>query len=279
MLTATVSLQSATRFEQYLRENEKSPLTVEKYLRDVKSFCRFVKGNEVTKQTVLSFKRHLGEQYAPASVNSILVAVNGFLSFLGKDDCKVKLQKIQRRIFCKEEKELTPGEYRRLLTAARGTTLELVIRTICETGIRVSELKFITVESLTAGEATVYCKNKTRSILLPKNLQKTLRTYAKKTGIRKGTIFRSRNGNPLNRSCIWRSMKRLCKKAGVAPGKVFPHNLRHLFARTFYTMERDIVRLADLLGHSSINTTRIYTVETGVQHRACLEKLYKRLNT
>lgn len=279
MSTATVCLQSANDFKQYLQENEKSPLTVEKYLRDALFFCRFAAGEEVTKQTVLAFKNHLRERYAPASVNSMLVAVNSFLLFLGKGECRVKLQRIQRQIFCREEKELTANEYRRLLNAAAGTRLELVIRTICETGIRVSELKFITAEALEAGEATVNCKNKTRRILLPKRLQKTLRVYAKKKGIQRGALFLSKNGSPLNRSSIWRSMKKLCRKAGVAPGKVFPHNLRHLFARTFYAMERDIVRLADLLGHSSINTTRIYTVETGVQHRVCLEKLYSRLNT
>lgn len=279
MSNQTVQIQNVIEFRTFLQEDEKSPLTVEKYLRDVLFFCRFVGEREVTKQAVLSFKDHLRNRFAPTSANSILVAVNRFLSFLGRGECRVTLLKIQRQLFCREEKELTLGEYRRLLHAAAGTRLELVLRTICETGIRISELQYITLEAVCAGKATVNCKNKMRSILLPSDLQKILRKYAKKQGIRSGSIFITGNGNPLDRSNVWRAMKALCEKAGVAPGKVFPHNLRHLFARTFYAMERDIVRLADLLGHSSINTTRIYTIETGQRHRISLERLHKRLTT
>ena len=182
-------------------------------------------------------------------------------------------------MFVNEKKELTTAEYRRLLKAAQGTRLELVIQTICETGIRVSELKYITVDAVEQGRAVVDCKNKTRVIFIPSPLRKILLQYIKKSGIQAGSVFVTKTGKPLNRSNIWRDMKALCERANVAPGKVFPHNLRHLFARTFYSIERDIVRLADLLGHSSINTTRIYTIETGKQHLDCLERMHRMLMT
>jgi len=272
-------LSKVNGFKLFLTEEEKSEATIEKYIRDVRFFGEFISTREITKQEVMEYKKSLIESYAPASVNSMLVSLNCFLHFIERPDCCVKLLKIQRQMFVSEKKELTTAEYRRLLKAAQGTRLEIVIQTICETGIRVSELKYITVEAVEQGRATVDCKNKTRVIFIPSPLRKILLQYIKKSGIIAGSVFVTKNGKPLNRSNIWRDMKALCEKANVAPGKVFPHNLRHLFARTFYSIERDIVRLADLLGHSSINTTRIYTIETGRQHLDCLERMHQRLMT
>lgn len=264
------------RFEQYLKHEEKSRATVEKYMRDVRAFCRFIGDKRLNKEETIAYKEHLCARYAAASVNSMLVALNCFLRFLGDQDCCVKLLKIQRQIFSAEEKELGKDEYMRLVNAASGaqnSRLSLVIQTICGTGIRVSELQYITVEAVKAGKAVVNCKNKMRVIFLPAPLQKLLKRYIKKSGIFAGTVFVSKNGKPLDRSNIWRDMKSLCARAGVPPEKVFPHNLRHLFARTFYSIDKDIVRLADLLGHSSINTTRIYTMETGDKHISRLEQM------
>lgn len=272
-------LSKVNGFKFFLTEEEKSEATIEKYIRDVRFFGEFISNREITKQEVMEYKKNLVENYAPASVNSMLVSLNCFLHFIERLDCCVKLLKIQRQMFVSEKKELTAAEYRRLLKAAQGTRLELVIQTICETGIRVSELKYITIEAVEQGRATVECKNKTRVIFIPTPLRKVLLQYIKKSGIKAGSVFVTKSGKPLNRSNIWRDMKALCEKANVAPGKVFPHNLRHLFARTFYSIERDIVRLADLLGHSSINTTRIYTIETGRQHLDCLERMHRMLMT
>lgn len=272
-------LSKVNDFELFLTEEEKSEATIEKYIRDARFFGEFISNREITKQEVMEYKKKLVECYAPASVNSMLVSLNCFLHFIERPDCCVKLLKIQRQIFVSEKKELTAAEYRRLLKAAEGTRLELVIQTICETGIRVSELKHITVEAVEQGRATVDCKNKTRMIFIPTHLRRVLLQYIKKNGTIAGSVFVTKSGKPINRSNIWRDMKALCEKANVAPGKVFPHNLRHLFARTFYSVERDIVRLADLLGHSSINTTRIYTIETGRHHLDCLERMHRMLMT
>ncbi len=266
-------------FENYLIEEEKSRATIEKYLRDIKAFSSYLFNRELSKCEVIAYKKSIAEDYAPASVNSMLVSVNSFLKFIGRSDLCVKLLKIQRQIFANEKKELTTSEYKRLLAAAKNSRLELVIQTICETGIRVSELKYITVEAVNEGKAVVDCKNKTRVIFIPSPLRKVLMGYIKKSGITAGSVFITKSGKPLNRSNIWRDMKALCERANVAADKVFPHNLRHLFARTFYSIERDIVRLADLLGHSSIDTTRIYTMETGRSHISCLEKIHRRLTT
>ena len=272
-------LSKVNDFKFFLTEDEKSDATIEKYLRDVRFFGKFISNREITKQEVMEYKKSLVETYAPASVNSMLVSLNSFLHFINRAECCVKLLKIQRQMFVSEKKELTAAEYRRLLKAAQGTRLELVIQTICETGIRVSELKHITVEAVEEGRAVVDCKNKTRVIFIPTPLRKRLFQYIKKSGIEAGSVFVTKTGRPLNRSNIWRDIKSLCNRAEVAPCKAFPHNLRHLFARTFYSIERDIVRLADLLGHSSINTTRIYTIETGKQHLDCLERMHRRLMT
>lgn len=251
------------RFKRHLKAEEKSAATVEKYLRDIRCFCDFLADRQISKEETISYKEYLTQRYAPASVNSMLVALNCFLRFIGQADCCVKQLKIQRQMFCGEEKELTQSEYQRLVKAAGDSQLSYILQTICGTGIRISELQSITVEAVRLGKAVVNCKNKTRVIFIPAPLQNILKKYIKKTDLKAGSVFVNRNGKPLDRSSVWRQMKRLCKKANVPPEKVFPHNLRHLFARIFYSIKKDIVRLADILGHSSINTTRIYTLECG----------------
>ena len=278
-MKTTITNEQIRSYALHLQEDEKSDATVEKYIRDVTAFAQFLLSRNLTKQEVMEYKKQITDSYAPASVNSMLVSINSFLDYIGCHDYRVKLLKIQRQMFVSEKKELSAQEYRRLLKAARGSRLELVIQTICETGIRVSELEFITVEAVERGRAVVDCKNKTRVILIPTALRKVLLQYIKKSGITAGSVFVTKTGKPLNRSNIWRDMKALCKRSDVDPEKVFPHNLRHLFARTFYSLERDIVRLADLLGHSSINTTRVYTIETGKEHFNCLERMHKVLTT
>ena len=256
-------------FAEYLKKNEKSAATVEKYTRDARAFCAFTQGREINKQAVMEYKAYLGSHYAVASANSMLAALNAFLQFCGAGELTVKRFAMQRRVFCEQEKELTRDEYYRLLDAAskrKNERLCLIIQTICGTGIRVSELQFITVEAVQRGEANVSCKGKNRRILLVSALRKKLMRYAKMQNIRAGSIFVTRNGKPISRVDIWRQMKSLCKQAGVLPSKVFPHNLRHLFARTFYSMDKDIAKLADILGHSSIDTTRIYIVTTSAEH-------------
>ena len=262
------------RFKTYLIQEEKSPLTVEKYVRDVRGFLRWLDGRELSKAEVLSYKEKLTESYAITSVNSILSSVNSYLDYLGRRDCHVKTIKQQRRMFCAAEKELTKTEYERLLRAAKQKPrLCLLMQTICSTGIRVSEHRFITVEAAKQGYAEVRLKGKYRMVFLPKKLCKALLNYARENKIRRGSIFITSTGKPLDRCNIWAEMKKLCDTANVRREKVFPHNLRHLFARTYYALEKDIVRLADILGHSSINTTRIYTMESGDIHRKQLEKM------
>lgn len=266
-----------TAFERELRREEKSANTVEKYLRDVRAFFVFVGESEVSKETAIAYKNRLIEsRYAPRSINSMLSSVNALFAFLGWMDCRVKAIKLQRQIYCPEEKELTKEEYRRLLDAARqkgNERLDLLVQTICGTGIRVSELRFITVESARKGAATVSLKGKTRTVFLVRELQKKLLRYTKSRGITTGPVFITASGKPLSRTNIWRDMKALCKSAQVDPKEVFPYNLRHLFARTFYDIEKDIAKLADILGHSSIETTRIYIMSTGVEHRHRMEKM------
>ena len=262
-------------FVKFLTEEEKSTATVEKYLRDVRAFWVFVKNKIVTKELALEYKKHLHEkQYAVRSINSIIASLNSFFSFNGWSELKIKALKQQKQTYCSEEKELTKAEYLRLLNAAQTKRqLNLIIQTICSTGIRVSELRHFTVENVARGEVVIDCKGKIRTILIPEKLRKRLLDYAKKEKIRSGFIFLTRNGKPVNRSSIWAQMKALCKDANIDPRKVFPHNLRKLFARTFYSIEKDIAKLADILGHSSINTTRIYIMSTGTEHRRKIEKL------
>ena len=264
-------------FKKYLREEEKSENTIEKYLRDVRAFAAYLSGIEVTKETVIAYKsRLLAENYAVRSINSILASVNSLFAFLGWTDCKVKSIKLQRQVYCPEEKELTKAEYTRLVNTAKqkgNERLNLILQTICGTGIRVSELQYITVEAVKCSEAVVSLKGKTRSVFIVKELQKKLLRYAAEQKIHSGCIFITRTGKPISRTNIWREMKGLCEQAGVNPQKVFPHNLRHLFARIFYGIEKDIAKLADILGHSSINTTRIYIISTGDEHHKRMEHM------
>lgn len=262
-------------FAIFLRREEKSAATQEKYLRDVRSFYVYSDGNEITKELILGWKQKLIKSgYAVRSINSMLASVNSLLDFLGLSNCKAKSIRIQQQTYSTEDKELTKAEYLRLLaTSRKNEKLNLVIQTICGTGIRVSELRYFTVESVCRGEIVIDCKGKTRMILIPGKLKNILLNYAKRHGITAGAIFVTRTGKPLNRSNIWAAMKKLCESAGVKASKVFPHNLRKLFARTFYGIEKDIAKLADILGHSSINTTRIYIMTTSTEHRRKIERL------
>ena len=270
--------ESVLNFQKHLMLEEKSHNTTAKYLRDASAFMIFAKGKCISKETVLAYKQDLiRHDYAICSINSILSSLNSLFSFLGWGDCKVKSMKMQRKIFCPEEKELTKEEYHRLVKAAmqKGNgRLCLILQTICGTGIRVSELSFITAEAVRQGEAVVFCKNKTRRVFIVRELRKKLLQYMKEQGIASGCVFVTKTGRPVSRTNIWREMKGLCKRAGVSSDKVFPHNLRHLFARTFYEIEKDIAKLADILGHCSINTTRIYIVSTGAEHRRKMEKMH-----
>jgi len=269
----TADIISSFRF--YLVEEEKSSATIEKYMRDVRMFCGYACDTVLSKELVMSFKNYLIERnYAVNSINSMLASLNSLLDFMGIPECKVKCLKKQRQIYCPEEKELTKEEYFRLLEASRNNPqLQLIMQTICSTGIRVSELQFFTVEAVKAGEVLVNCKGKRRTILIPGKLRKKLLEYSKKNRIKSGAVFINKNKKPLNRSYIWAMMKGICLKAGVRPSKVFPHNLRKLFARSFYGIEKDIAKLADILGHSSIDTTRIYIMSTGYEHLKKIEKL------
>ena len=261
-------------FASYLNEEEKSRATIEKYLHDVKYFQRYVNGAHINKTMILTYKDKLREEFAVSSANSMIAALNSFLKFLNRYDLCVKQFRIQKSVYCPEEKELTKTEYVRLVEAAKrkgNERLQLLIQTICSTGIRVSELQYITVEAIKQGKAVVNCKGKTRTVFIVRRLQVKLLQYAKKQVISSGAVFITKTGKPLNRCYVWREMKMLCGQADVSPTKVFPHNLRHLFARTFYEIEKDIAKLADILGHGNINTTRIYIITTGMEHRRKME--------
>lgn len=271
-----LTLNEIGRFKEFLMQEEKSLATVKKYIYDTESFVIWLEGRAVDKQAVLQYKGELMERYAPASVNSILSALNMFFEFLGLYECKVKILKIQRQIFANRDKELSKQEYEKLLKEAEkkhNKKLNLIMQTICSTGIRVSELNYITVQAVRNEKAVINCKGKMRVVILPKQLCKMLEKYIKEQKIETGNVFITKTGKPMDRSNIWKLMKSLCDKAGVSKEKVFPHNLRHLFARTYYSLQKDIVRLADILGHSSINTTRIYTMESGEVHRIHIQKL------
>ncbi len=263
-------------FESYLLNDEKSEATLEKYMRDIRCFAEYASQRRIDKPLVLAYKSELEKKYAVRSANSMLAAVNAFLRFVGWYELCVKQFRVQKETYCSDEKELTKAEYTALVKAAEdkeNERLSLVVQTICGTGIRVSELVYITVEAVRKGEAVVSCKGKKRKIFIVAALRKKLLCYAKKHGICYGVIFVTKYGKPLNRSNIWREMKKLCQQAGVLPEKVFPHNLRHLFARTFYSIEKDIAKLADILGHANINTTRIYIMSTGAEHRRRMENM------
>ena len=264
-------------FKQQLRSEEREQSTIEKYMREVKLFQTWLAGCPVTAETMAQWKNHLrDDDYKSETINSKLSALNRFFKFMRWPECRIKYLKIQRKLFRGTEKELTKEEYMRLLESAKSlgkARLSLLIETICATGIRVSEVRYITAEAIQAGRADISLKGKIRTILLPGKLCRKLQKYAKKQKITSGEIFLTRSGKGISRRQIWAEMKALCKKANVASSKVFPHNLRHLFARTFYRACRDVAKLADVLGHSSIETTRIYLISTGIEHARQLERL------
>lgn len=276
-----IEKQMVLRYEAHLREEEKSESTRKQYEREVRLFLKYMEETlspeaEMTKEDVVRYKEKLMEKYKPATVNVTLAAINGFLIYIGKEQLQVKHLKIQRNPYCHAAKELTKEEYLRLVHTAKAQGKEqlmMLLQTICATGIRVSELKYITVEAVELGVVAISLKGKNRVIFISGKLQEILKDYIQKQNIQEGSIFITKNGKPLNRSWIWRKMKGLCEAANVEKEKVYPHNLRHLFARCFYRIEKDIAKLADLLGHSSINTTRIYIVSTGMEHRRQMEAL------
>ena len=272
----TITQRHMDDFKKYLYEEEKSSNTVEKYLRDVRFFAVWSEDKSIEKTDVLKYKKYLCEKYAPKSVNSMLSSINAFFGFLGWYELKVKTLKIQRQIFLDKEKELTKSEYERLLHSAKSKNNErlyLLMQTLGSTGIRISELKYITVEAVRSQSVSIHSKGKLRTVFLPVQLCRMLKKFAKKNNIDTGTVFITKKGKPLDRTSIWKMMKYLCEDANVSKSKVFPHNFRHLFARTFYSLEKDIVRLADLLGHSNVETTRIYTMESGDVHIKLIQKL------
>ena len=277
MKEKTIDQNTVCRFQKHLLDEEKSEATIEKYVRDVKVFADYAHGVPITKETVIAYKQRLVEEgYAIRSINSMLASINSLFCYLGWTEMKVKSLKLQQAVFCPEERELTKAEYERLCRTAkkrRRERLLLVLQTICSTGIRVSELPYITVESVREGQADVSLKGKTRTVLLPNALRKKLKRYVAVRRLQGGPVFVTRSGRPLSRTNIWREMKGLCAEAAVDARKVFPHNLRHLFARVFYALEKDIVRLADILGHSSVDTTRIYIVSSGAEHRHHIERM------
>ena len=273
----TISSRELSAFSAHLRQEDRSSGTAGKYLHDCTGFALWLGDRALTPEAAAQWREHLLQKgYAPATVNSMLSAVNRLLKFLGREDCRIRSLRIQRRTFREQRRDLTRGEYQRLLDAAAGLgreRLALLMETICATGIRVSEVRYITVEAARAGRTEIRLKGKIRTILLPSKLCRKLLKYARKQKTASGEIFLTRSGAPVSRRQIWREMKALCKEAGVEASKVFPHNLRHLFATAFYRACRDIVKLADVLGHSSIDTTRIYLMTTGAEHARQMEKL------
>lgn len=273
----SVTGRSLRQFQTFLIQEEKSPATVQKYMRELQRLTVFLDGMKISKQKILEYRERLVEIYQPKTVNTKLSAVNAYLEFSGLSACTVKLLKIQRQAFADEEKELSEQEYRRLLQAAKRRSnhrLYYVILTIGGTGIRVSELKFITVEALKNRKVQIHLKGKDRTILLPQKLRKKLNQYVKTQSIHQGPVFQTRSGKPLDRSNICHEMKEICQEADVDRKKVFPHNLRHLFARCFYAVEKNLALLADILGHSSIETTRIYVAEGARKHERILKKMH-----
>ena len=272
----TINNKIIKRFEEFLYEEERSNNTIEKYMRDIRFFCEWLGRRKIEKSVVVEYKKELCDRYAIKSVNSMLSSINAFFVFTGRCDLKVKTLKIQRQIFADKSKELSKAEYERLLNAAKdkkNERLYYLMQTIASTGLRVSEIKYVTCEAVRQGQAVINCKGKIRQIFLPKKLCQMLKEYIKSRNIKSGSVFITRSGRPLDRCAIWKMLKDLCESAGVSKDKVFPHNFRHLFARTFYSLQKDIVRLADILGHSSVETTRIYTMESGTEHIKQLQKL------
>lgn len=273
----SITRQQIQAFAAHLRQAERSPGTIENYLRHVRAFAAWLAGRPVTKEAAAEWKEHLLDKgYCPSTINAMLGGLNRFFDFVGWKKYQVKALRLQRRLFREDSRELTRAEYDRLIATARAMgreRLALLMETICATGIRVSEVQYLTVEAVERGKAEISLKGKIRTILIPGKLRKKLLKYARKNKTVSGEIFRTRNGKGLSRKQIWAEMKAVCRKAEVVPSKVFPHNLRHLFARIFYQVCRDVVKLADVLGHSSIETTRIYLISTGAEHARQLDRL------
>lgn len=272
-----LSIRNIQEFSEFLRKEERSQATVEKYVRDIRTFDTFLgEDKQISKERVIAYKKYLSETYKVSSANSMLAALNQFLNWFGLHNCRVKSFKNQKQMFCDQERELNQEEYQRLIEAARkggNPRLEMIMQTICGTGIRIGELPYITVEAVCQGKAEVYGKGKRRLIFIVPKLKKYLLSYCKKQKIRKGPVFIAKSGKPINRSNVWAEMKALAEQAGVDAKKIFPHNLRHLFARICYKKKKDIVYLADVLGHSSVETTRIYTISSGREHQMMLASL------
>lgn len=263
------------RFRAWLIEDERSEATAAKYTRDIAAFQAFLGARKISKELAVAYKEKLRHEYAAVSTNSKLAAINRFLVFKGIPDCRVKPLRVQRDAYRDPKKELTKAEYFRLLEAAArkgNRRMEMLLLTLGGTGVRVSELQYITAEAVFQGRALVDLKGKQRTILIAGGLRKRLLTYMRRTGIQSGGLFVTRTGRPMDRSNIWKEMKTLCAEAQVSAAKVFPHNIRHLFARCYYKQNRDIAKLADILGHASIETTRIYLMESGIQHLKTIEK-------
>lgn len=271
-----ITAEDLESYRNNMLENEKSTATIEKYIRDILAFCRWNQNQSINRIQILEWKQYLVSLYAVSSVNSMLAALNSYFRFKGWEQLRVKPVRQQKQLYRETERDISRCEYMQLLQEAGkcgDERLKLVMETICSTGIRISELPFITAEAVFHGKAFVDCKNKKRIIFIPTKLQSLLKKYMKKHHISSGPVFLTRNGTVLNRSNIWRSMKRLCKRAGIDCKKVFPHNLRHLFAKTFYNTGKDLAKLADVLGHSRIETTRIYVMENGREHERMIEML------
>ena len=271
-----ITEETLAAFARQLGEEERSPATLEKYLREVRQFAAFLGGREVTRELAAAWREELSARQSPATVNGKLTALDRLLAFLGWEDCRVKHLRVQRQLFRDSARELSREEYARLVETARRlgrSRLSLLMETICVTGIRVSEVRYITAEAVREGRTEIALKGKIRTILLPGKLCRKLEKYARQKKITSGELFLTRSGRPMSRKQIWAEMKGVCRAAGVAPSKVFPHNLRHLFARCFYRVSRDVAKLADVLGHSSIETTRIYLISTGAEHARTLDQL------
>lgn len=271
-----ITEETLAAFARQLGEEERSPATLEKYLREVRQFAAFLGGREVTRELAAAWREELSARQSPATVNGKLTALDRLLAFLGWEDCRVKHLRVQRQLFRDSARELSREEYARLVETARRLgrgRLSLLMETICATGIRVSEVRYITAEAVREGRTEIALKGKIRTILLPGKLCRKLEKYARQKKITSGELFLTRSGRPMSRKQIWAEMKGVCRAAGVAPSKVFPHNLRHLFARCFYRVSRDVAKLADVLGHSSIETTRIYLISTGAEHARTLNQL------
>ena len=276
-MTYIMTEEQMRAFEKSLRLEEHSASTILKYAGALKDFYDFLPPDkEVSKELLLEWKEQISADHAASTVNVMISAVNSFFAFLCWNDLHIRQIKTQRQIYRDKERELTKAEYMRLLNAARASgnmRLFYLMQTLGATGIRISELQFISTEAIASGSATVDCKGKQRTVLIPKKLRKALRAYCEEAGIVSGPVFITKHGNPVNRSNIWRELQRLCSAAHVDPHKVFPHNFRHLFAVSFYRLEKDVAKLADILGHASIDTTRIYIMESGAEHERQMERL------